>query len=669
MLCSCYGDGDGELPHSVLRSDWVKARLNATFALEKARFVAVGSPRGEDASIACYADANARRQPLARVALRDAVLVGDDGRRLKVLRRAAPSERESTLVVTLRFDTLEAKLGWWRSARDAARDAALSGFAAGRRRCDPPRGPPRRAPPAGEGSDALGLKDALRACREAEERRANGEEEEEEEEEDRGEAAGGRDDGGASAADGARRPSEAPPEPERTVVWESHGMCVCENSRGETSIEPRYAYVAKLAYSRLLRAFIRPPRATYDASQLGPKTFVFEERTYCRRDRECRNGRGRIVRYSIWKPLEAARASSSRRSLAAAPGEGPPSSGGPCAGDGEPRTRTVVYAHGNASSRVEGLSQLSLALHLGCQFVALDCCGSGQSDGEYVSLGYKERDDVHAVLEHERRTGRGVGSVALWGRSMGAVTALLVASTLDPSIDALVLDSAFSSLRALSLDVVARGASSVPTFLARAALRWVRSGVRDRADFDIFDVDPLRYAPECDAAAFFICAADDQFVEPKHSALLHDALASPAREMCVCPGAHNSTRPLECYARAERFLRRVLYPGGEHGGDADPTWSEAVDDALAPLVAPSRRDDRPNFAALPPWTVENLLLRAKQRSLQADVAASMAKARAAVDDPPAAPRWLEDAVQEARPAHDAAVEDMQNEARAVADLL
>ena len=102
------------------------------------------------------------------------------------------------------------------------------------------------------------------------------------------------------------------------------------------------------------------------------------------------------------------------------------------------RARTLVYAHGNASSRVEGLSQLALALHLGCQCVALDCCGSGQSDGEYVSLGYKEQDDVAAVLEHERATGRGVGDVVLWGRSMGAVTALLVAATRDPSIKARV---------------------------------------------------------------------------------------------------------------------------------------------------------------------------------------------------------------------------------------
>ena len=69
------------------------------------------------------------------------------------------------------------------------------------------------------------------------------------------------------------------------------------------------------------------------------------------------------------------------------------------------------------------LSRLGLCLDLGCQFIALDCCGSGQSDGEYVSLGFKEQDDVAAVLAAERAAPGGVGDVVLWGRSMGAVTA------------------------------------------------------------------------------------------------------------------------------------------------------------------------------------------------------------------------------------------------------
>lgn len=43
---------------------------------------------------------------------------------------------------------------------------------------------------------------------------------------------------------------------------------------------------------------------------------------------------------------------------------------------------------------MEALPQLSLALTLGATLVAFDFAGSGRSGGEYVSLGYYERDDL-----------------------------------------------------------------------------------------------------------------------------------------------------------------------------------------------------------------------------------------------------------------------------------
>ncbi|KAH8070497.1 palmitoyl-(protein) hydrolase [Aureococcus anophagefferens] len=400
MLCSCYGDGEAEAPGSVLRSDWVRARLDYALAVERRRFVVVSSPQAEDASVCCYADGG-RRSPLSRVRLEHVVI----RRRRPAVPRLARCGAPSALPGSA--EALGAKLDWWRAARRAARRRPYDGRAAAA--ADRPRAPSRRT------------WTSRRAPRSGEARRR-----------------GGQDEPSLPAPDDEpptpRRPSEAPPETERTVVWRAHGMCVCEDTRGcargETSVEPTYVHVARVAYGRLLKAFIRPPRADYDVAQLGPRTFVF---------------RAHVPR------SDAATASGAR-------------------------------------------SQLALCLDLGCQFIALDCCGSGQSDGEYVSLGFKEQDDVAAVLAAERAAPGGVGDVVLWGRSMGAVTALLVASTREPDVKALVLDSAFASLRSLSLDVVRRGANGVPRVLAEAALRWIRGSVRERADFDIFDEETARVA-------------------------------------------------------------------------------------------------------------------------------------------------------------------------------
>ena len=90
--------------------------------------------------------------------------------------------------------------------------------------------------------------------------------------------------------------------------------------------------------------------------------------------------------------------------------------------------------------------------------------------------------------------------MTLWGRSMGAATALLYAATRDPNVTALILDSPFQSLRQLALDVVQsalggselNGAARVASI---GALRLVRGAVRRRAGFDIYDVDiePVSY--------------------------------------------------------------------------------------------------------------------------------------------------------------------------------
>lgn len=62
--------------------------------------------------------------------------------------------------------------------------------------------------------------------------------------------------------------------------------------------------------------------------------------------------------------------------------------------------------------------------------------GSGLSDGKWVTLGAHEVDDLAIVVQHLRSQG-GVSSIGLWGRSMGAVTALLY-SHMDPNIAGMV---------------------------------------------------------------------------------------------------------------------------------------------------------------------------------------------------------------------------------------
>ena len=107
------------------------------------------------------------------------------------------------------------------------------------------------------------------------------------------------------------------------------------------------------------------------------------------------------------------------------------------------------------SCRLGALEALETLLACGVTVLAFDASGSGLSGGDYVTLGYREKDDLACVISHLRSSG-GVSTIGLWGRSMGAATALLHAHR-DPSIAAMLLDSAFTDLKQLAMELVQAG--------------------------------------------------------------------------------------------------------------------------------------------------------------------------------------------------------------------
>ena len=140
-----------------------------------------------------------------------------------------------------------------------------------------------------------------------------------------------------------------------------------------------------------------------------------------------------------------------------------PEGGAPC----------VVYLHGNASCRAEALQVISAVLATGASLFAFDFAGCGQSEGEYISLGWHEQDDVQLALEHLRASGI-VTSMALWGRSMGACAAVMHASR-DPGVAGIVADSPFASLEQVAMELVQHapnvvdGAPTVPPMVKGCA--------------------------------------------------------------------------------------------------------------------------------------------------------------------------------------------------------
>lgn len=78
-------------------------------------------------------------------------------------------------------------------------------------------------------------------------------------------------------------------------------------------------------------------------------------------------------------------------------------------------------------------------------FCGIDFCGCGLSEGNTISYGVNEADDIAAVVDYLRTRYR-VQDLHLWGRSMGAVAAILYCQNPQVPIISMVLDSPFPTL-------------------------------------------------------------------------------------------------------------------------------------------------------------------------------------------------------------------------------
>ncbi|XP_055800957.1 uncharacterized protein LOC129870263 isoform X3 [Solanum dulcamara] len=273
--------------------------------------------------------------------------------------------------------------------------------------------------------------------------------------------------------------------------------------------------------------------ADYNPDQfLWEKEFSLGGRKYKREDFELKNERGHTLRCSHYTPSSFP--------------DGAPL---PC----------VIYCHGNSGCRADANEAAVILLSSNISVLTLDFSGSGLSDGDYVSLGWHEKDDLKVVVSYLRSNLK-VSRIGLWGRSMGAVTSLLYGAE-DPSIAGMVLDSAFSNLFDLMMELVDVYKIRLPKFTIKVAVQYMRHVIQKKAKFDIMRLNCLQVAPNTYIPALFGHAKDDKFVQPHHSDLIYKSYAGD-KNIIKFDGDHNSSRPQFYYDSVSIFFYNVLHPPG-----------------------------------------------------------------------------------------------------------
>jgi pimeloyl-ACP methyl ester carboxylesterase len=226
---------------------------------------------------------------------------------------------------------------------------------------------------------------------------------------------------------------------------------------------------------------------------------------------------------------------------------------------------TVLYLHGSGGSIKDSFWDV-LPLCKGYQgtigLVCYDFPGSGNSDGDYVALGSREHKTIKFVVEHLVKKLK-LKNIVLWGRSMGAVSAVLHLSNWkdDPYIEnikGVILDSPFSDLRELSLFLISK--FKILSVIGEIALPLVKNAVMAKVpELDVEDFKVWKFAELIpDTIPFFMLhAEDDALVPPSQSKAVFDSLyghESTHKEYHLVHGTHNSVRDTELIDLVSKFI-------------------------------------------------------------------------------------------------------------------
>jgi pimeloyl-ACP methyl ester carboxylesterase len=261
----------------------------------------------------------------------------------------------------------------------------------------------------------------------------------------------------------------------------------------------------------------------------------------------------------------------------------------------------ILLLHGWSGSVAPDVVEFGPFLRNTSGVLALDFRGHGESDPSPTTFGLREVEDVAGALAWLGE--RGIRRVAIFGTSMGGITALAAAVVLGdgslPGADA-EPDATMAQIEAPRPRIVGIAAESVPPELSnaiRSRLRGPMGALRGPVSRHLFTAaaqrlggdpratEPIRVLPLVDVPVLLIQGDADENI-PLFDARRLLAVAGGNVEQWVVPGAAHSrahtTEPREYEERVTAFVRAAM------AGARDP---EAILPA-SPARKPARKRAR-----------------------------------------------------------------------------
>ena len=220
---------------------------------------------------------------------------------------------------------------------------------------------------------------------------------------------------------------------------------------------------------------------------------------------------------------------------------------------------TVIFFHGYRSSPlIEFTASFNFYKNNNMNVLLVHQRAHGESDGEYVTYGVKERKDVFSWIDFVKDRLGEDAPILLSGVSMGSATILMGAGLGYPkNVIGLIADCGFTSPYEIIKHVV-KTHIKIPF---RPLIYTVNFLCNKLAGFDLREYSTVEGIKNCDIPILFVHGNADDFVPPSMTKANFDAYQGPKQLLLVDGAGHGYSyliNKMEYQKKIEEFILKTL---------------------------------------------------------------------------------------------------------------
>ncbi len=218
----------------------------------------------------------------------------------------------------------------------------------------------------------------------------------------------------------------------------------------------------------------------------------------------------------------------------------------------EDSDKWAVVVHGYGCTQQNSWFIASSYLKLGYHVLTPDLRASGESEGSYVTMGYRESQDL--VDWSWRITELNPNAkIVLHGVSMGAATVMIASSSrgLPSTVKASIEDCGYTSAYAILAHQLDES-FGLPPF---PFMYFVDTACRNLAAFSLQDANPLDAVADCRVPMLFIHGNADTLVPVEMGESLYENCDAPRKELFIVPEAGHA---VSCQKEQKLYYEKVV---------------------------------------------------------------------------------------------------------------